>query len=379
MLADSICDAIQRGEISPGEKLPPVRDLAWNLGISPGAVARAYKLGVERGALEAVVGRGTFARTPDSAPVYAIDGLVADAPLGNIDLRGNEAVNVGQNVEIGQALARLLARHGGVPPITGYRQRADDWDATEALSGWLCTRSVPSVPERLLVTSGAQVGVVSVMSLLARGGGVVLTAPTAYPGVRDGAAAIGVRFEAVAADGQGMLPEALDRACTRNRPDAMQITATLQNPTLAIMDLPRRAALVDVARRHGVPIIEDDVYGPLIDHPLPSFAQLAPELSWYVTSLSKCVAAGLRAGLVLTPPGRTIPTFRSYQALSQQTPWLVKALAGELVSGGEAAIIRDRVAAETRRRGGRAAANKWPDGAVSHPPPSVAKLPQPEP
>lgn len=379
VLADTICNAVQRGEISPGEKLPPVRDLAWKLGISPGAVARAYKVGVERGALEAVVGRGTFARAADSAPVYAIDGLVAEAPSGNIDLRGNEAVNVGQNTEIGRALARLLARHDGVPPITGYRQRADDWDATEALSGWLSGRGFPSEPERLLVTSGAQVGVVSVMSLLARGGGVVLTAPTAYPGVRDGAAAIGVRFEPVAADAQGMLPDALDRACARSRPDAIQITATLQNPTLAIMDLARRQALAEVARRHGMPIIEDDVYGQLIDDPLPSFAEFAPELCWYVTSLSKCVAAGLRAGLVLTPPGRTIPTFRAYQALSQQTPWLVKALAGELVRGGEAAIIRDRVAAETRRRVALAVEILGPYGAVTHPAASFAYLPLPEP
>ena len=52
--------AIRQGEFQPGERLPPVRDLAWQLGVTPGTVARAYRLGVDEGLLSAVVGRGTF-------------------------------------------------------------------------------------------------------------------------------------------------------------------------------------------------------------------------------------------------------------------------------------------------------------------------------
>ncbi|MEM7239779.1 MAG: PLP-dependent aminotransferase family protein, partial [Pseudomonadota bacterium] len=306
LLADTICDAVNRGDIASGEKLPPVRELAYTLKISPGAVARAYKLGVERGALEAVVGRGTFARASGSAPVYALDALVAEAAKGNIDLRGNQAVDVGQDKELGAALTRLIVRYDGAPPLTGYRQREDDPDATEALAVWLRGKGLPADASRLLVTSGAQSAVVAVLSLLARGGGVVLTGRTAHPGIRDGAAAIGVRFEAVESDDQGLLPDALDAACSRSRPDAIGVTATLHNPTLAIMTEARRHAIADVARAHGVPIVEDDVYGQLLDTPPLTFAHIAPDLCWYVTSLSKCVAAGVRAGLMLTPPGRTI-------------------------------------------------------------------------
>ncbi|MEM9096931.1 MAG: PLP-dependent aminotransferase family protein [Pseudomonadota bacterium] len=379
VLADTICNAVARGDIQPGEKLPPVRDLAWSLKISPGAVARAYKLGVERGTLEAVVGRGTFARAPDSAPVYALDALIAEAPAGNIDLRGNQAVDVGQDVEIGAALSRLISRFNGAPPLTGYRQREDDPEATEALAGWLRSKGIPAEADRLLVTSGAQAGVVAILSLLARGGGVVLTTPTAHPGLRDGAAAIGVRFEAVESDEEGLCPDALDRACARNRPDAIEITATLHNPTLAVMSESRRRALVAIARRHGVPIVEDDVYGQLLDDPPPTFAHLAPDLCWYVSSLSKCVAAGVRAGLVLTPPGRTVPTFRAYQALAHQTPWLVKALAAELVTGGEANQVRQRVSAETRDRAELCQDILGPYGAKTHPAASFAYLPLPDP
>ncbi|MEM9371676.1 MAG: PLP-dependent aminotransferase family protein [Pseudomonadota bacterium] len=379
VLADTICDAVNRGDIAPGEKLPPVRDLAWTLKISAGAVARAYKLGVERGALEAVVGRGTFARASGSTPVYALDALIAEAPEGNIDLRGNQAVDVGQDKEIGLALARLIARYDGAPPLTGYRQREDDPDATEALAEWLRQNGLPAEASRLLVTSGAQSAVVAVLSLLARGGGVVVTTDTAHPGIRDGVAAIGVRFEAVASDEQGMLPDALDRACRKSRPDAIAITATLHNPTLAIMGEVRRCELAHIARQHGVPIVEDDVYGQLIDNPPPTFAHIAPDICWYITSLSKCVAAGVRAGLMLTPPGRTVPTFRAYQALAHQTPWLVKSLAAELVTGGEAALIRERVTRETGDRAVICAEILGPYGGVTHPAASFAYLPLPDP
>ncbi|MEM8790116.1 MAG: PLP-dependent aminotransferase family protein [Pseudomonadota bacterium] len=379
LLADTICDAIHRGDISPGEKLPPVRDLAWSLKISPGAVARAYKLGVERGVLEAVVGRGTFARASGSAPVYALDALIAEAPEGNIDLRGNQAVDVGQDREIGAALTRLIARYDGAPPLTGYRQREDDPEATEALAGWLRQKGVPAEADRLLVTSGAQAGVVAVLSLLARGGGRVLTQHTAHPGLRDGVSAIGVRFDPITSDEDGIVPDALDQACARNRPDAIEITATLHNPTLTIMGEQRRRDIAEIARRHGVPIVEDDVYGQLIDNPPPTFAEIAPDICWYVSSLSKCVAAGIRAGLLLTPPGRTVPTFRAYQALAHQTPWLVKALAAEVVAGGEADQIRSRVAAETRERAALCAEILGPYGARTHPAASFAYLPLPDP
>lgn len=374
-LADRICEAVSTGEIPAGQKLPPVRDLAWQLKMSPGAVARAYKLGVERGALEATVGRGTFARA-ETRLRFALDGLLDIAGPETIDLRGNQAVDVGQDAEIGRALQRLIDRHGGCPPLTGYRRREDDPEAIETLAGWLRDGGIPAEADRLLVTTGAQSGLFAAMSAISRGGeGVLLAPPTLYPGLRDGASALGIRIETVEVDDEGLIPEALDAACARVHPDAIQISATLQNPTLTIMGEARRRALTEIARRRDVAIIEDDVYGRLFEPALPSFAELAPERCWYITSLSKTVAAGVRGGLVLTPPGQTIPTLRFYQAFAQQTPWLVKALAAELVAGGEADAILARIRVETRDRAALAARLLAPYGARTHPAASFVYLP----
>ncbi|MEM9782750.1 MAG: PLP-dependent aminotransferase family protein [Pseudomonadota bacterium] len=380
-LADRLCEAISDGRLQPGAKLPTVRDLAWHLGIGPGAVARAYRLGIDRGLLEATVGRGTFVRAAgDQRPHYAIDHLLEPGEDGTVDLRGNQAVDVGQDVDIGQAITRLIEHHDGRPPLTGYRWRDQDPEAIETLAGWLRDRGEPAEAARLLVTSGAQAGLMACYASLSRGGsGVILSTPTLHPGLLDGAAALNIRMETVASDGEGFLPDALDAACTELHPDAIQVTSTLHNPTLAIMSETRRREIAAVAERHGVALVEDDVYGHLLDDRLPSFASLLPERTYYVSSMSKCVAAGIRTGLVLVPPGRTTATLRAYQALAHQTPWLVKGLAAELVASGTAERIRQRVRAEIAERVAFAASRLGPFGARTHPAASFIYLPLPEP
>jgi DNA-binding transcriptional MocR family regulator len=83
---------------------------------------------------------------------------------------------------------------------------------------------------------------------------------------------------------------------------AIFVVPNLQNPTVVTMSLARRAALVDIARRHHIAIIEDDVYGPLLRTRLPTIASLCPELTFHVASTSKILAPGLRIGYLHTPP-----------------------------------------------------------------------------
>ena len=60
IVADTIRKAVEGGALEVGAKLPPVRELAYRLGITPGTVARAYTILTDEGVLEAEVGRGTF-------------------------------------------------------------------------------------------------------------------------------------------------------------------------------------------------------------------------------------------------------------------------------------------------------------------------------
>ena len=107
-------------DLTPGDKLPPVRDLAWSLGITPGTVARAYTLLTDDGTLTAEVGRGTFVAQPDEkGPLYADVPLEVDsathnseAQTWNVNLFSPHLPSVGQATLI----RRLLAVVAQDPP-----------------------------------------------------------------------------------------------------------------------------------------------------------------------------------------------------------------------------------------------------------------------
>ncbi|MDY0883303.1 aminotransferase class I/II-fold pyridoxal phosphate-dependent enzyme [Dongia soli] len=79
------------------------------------------------------------------------------------------------------------------------------------------------------------------------------------------------------------------------------VVPSYQNPTAITLPLERRRALLAIAQRYNVLLIEDDVYCPFLDAPQQSFASMAPDLMVYVSGFSKFVAPGLRLGFVVAP------------------------------------------------------------------------------
>jgi DNA-binding transcriptional MocR family regulator len=106
-------------------------------------------------------------------------------------------------------------------------------------------------------------------------------------------------------DDEGLDAGAFAEACLRLAPRALYLNPTLLNPTTHTISQRRRAEIVDLARRFGVAIIEDDPYGFLpVDGPAP-FAALAPDITWHVAGLAKCLGAGLRIAYVVAPDVRS--------------------------------------------------------------------------
>jgi len=101
---------------------------------------------------------------------------------------------------------------------------------------------------------------------------------------------------------EGILPAAFESACRAGVRLAV-FSPTLHNPTTSTMGLARRLALVALARRWDVTIVEEDVYGLLREDAPPALAALAPERVLYLTGLSKTVAPGLRLGYLAFPRG----------------------------------------------------------------------------
>jgi DNA-binding transcriptional MocR family regulator len=176
-----------------------------------------------------------------------------------------------------------------------------EW-ARAAGAQWIAAPGFAPTPDNLVVTSGAQHGLYAVLSSLMGHEGVILSDQLTYYGLKALAPVFQFELVGIPSDDEGLLPDHLEEACKRMRVKAIFTVPNLQNPSVVTMSLARRAALVDIARRHHIAIIEDDVYGPLLRKRLPTIASLCPELTFHIASTSKILAPGLRIGYLLTPP-----------------------------------------------------------------------------
>jgi len=125
---------------------------------------------------------------------------------------------------------------------------------------------------------------------------------------------------------------------------------SLKNPTLAIMPTERRRAIIEVARKYNVWLIEDALYGELLTDQPPPIAALAPERTFHVGGLSKTVSAGTRSGWVSCPANFHSRVQVAHKMMTGGTPFLLAELASQLVLTGEADAIRAEVRRELEGR-----------------------------
>jgi DNA-binding transcriptional MocR family regulator len=130
----------------------------------------------------------------------------------------------------------------------------------------------------------------------------------------------------------------------------------------------RRAAVADIARFHGVPIIEDDAYGALIVQPPPVFAALAPDLTFHIAGLAKCLSPALRIAYIAAPSERDAARLAGIlRATATMASPLTAAIATRWIEDGTAEAVRDAIRKEARARS-ILAARLLPQTAVSaHP------------
>src|SRR5262245_42814509 len=276
-IADAIAEDIRNGKLAPSDRLPPQRKLARRLDIDYTTVARGYVEAQKRGLIESRVGQGTFVRasakrrhTPMARHPEIVD-LSMNLPPEPDDLELLDRMQDGLEA-VGRNLVSLLRYQG----FGGVQADKD------AASNWLSRRALVPQQDRLFIVPGAHAALLGILGLLARPGDVILSEDLTYPGRRAIAAQLGLTLVGLAMDGEGVDADAFEAACGRDAPKALYLNPTLLNPTTHTISARRRLAIANVARRFGVPIVEDDPYGVLLaDGPAP-FATVAPDLTWHV-------------------------------------------------------------------------------------------------
>jgi len=176
----------------------------------------------------------------------------------------------------------------------------------DAIRDYLGVRGVNVQSDQILVTIGCSGALATMMNtVLKRGDTVVCEAP-AYYGQLELLRAIGVKFRTVNTSvGQEPDPAKWEKALkAKPKPKLLVVTSTLSNPSGATLKEGWRPRMVEMCRKMGVPILEDDIYGDLLGRgrPKPLRAYDDGSTVLYVTSFSKTVAPGLRIGFAL--PGK---------------------------------------------------------------------------
>lgn len=355
-VADAIQSAIRSGDLTVGDRLPPVRELAWSLGITPGTVARAYTLLTDAGHAVAEVGRGTFVanrNTPRTRTAQSPVREYVSVPMqgGKISLASPQLPDLGQVALLRDAFARV----GETAPerLLHYPTRNAYKPLREAAVHWLRTIPLGHIHESdVVLVHGAQNGLSVILQALLQGPSpTMLVEELAYPGFRRSADLLRADIAGLPSDNKGILPDALEEIARRTGAQVLCTSPDVHNPTLVCTPPERRRAIADVCRSLDIQIIEDDCYRRT-DSDAPSYRILAPERTWHVASISKVLTPALRLGFAIAPSGRG-PELRQVaehgffgiaQPLAEVAEHILTAPETETI----VAAIRERMAAYVR-------------------------------
>lgn len=352
-LVRAIRDAILRGRLASGTRLPSSRDLASQCGVSRNTVLEAYAQLTAEGYLEGRVGSGTY--VSQSLPDTMLRVEPANRTTPRLSAQGERFAGRSTDPGTGRpgpfrvgvpALdrfpirlwSRLVSRlwRDSSTSILGYDEEAGFGPLREAIASHVsANRGVACDPSQVIVVSGSQQALDLTARILIEPDESIWIENPVYGGARRTFEASGARLLPVPVDHEGLrVPEII------MRPGAARIayvTPSHQYPIGSTLSLERRIHLLDWANRHDGWIIEDDYDSDFryTSRPLPSLQGMDRSgRVIYVGTFSKVLLPSIRIGYVIAPPS-LVPAYASARVLSGRgTSVVEQAALAELIERG---------------------------------------------
>jgi DNA-binding transcriptional MocR family regulator len=237
------------------------------------------------------------------------------------------------------AQLKELSEHSQLTDLMDYNVAGGSLTDHQAALHWLSSQGVLLKDKQVSLCSGAQHGLMVLINTLTEYGDCIAVENLCYPGIISLADQFGRKLIPLSMDDEGIIPNSLDNACKQYDIKLLIVVASHQNPTASIMSIKRRKAIAHIIKNNDIWMIDDDVYGFLTPN-LPAISSFAPDHSFYLSSLSKCIFPGLRVGFIVSPE-----SFKQrVEATIRNTIWMpvpiTLALASKLIFSGYALSIQ---------------------------------------
>ena len=313
-VARQVLDAAEQGTYKPSERLPSERELAEQLRVSRTTVTAAYTNLEQQGLIRRIQGKGAYlCALPACEEAFSWSGKISrfanalDEPVLELLARrcadqvphplsaGTPSLEIFPGEQYADAIRRVLET--SIPSALAVAPTEGQWALRTTLGSWL---GMP--PENIMITAGAQESIDLLARCLVEPGDFVIVDSPTYPGALQSFLSAGARLLSW---NVGWSMGQLEDLLLRFRPKLIFTMPTVHNPTGRVMTLKTRLALLDLAKRYRIPIVEDDVYGRTFfgSHPMPSSLYDLDKGSHviHLSTFSKMLAPGLRIGWLTAP------------------------------------------------------------------------------
>lgn len=345
--------AIEAGRLDTGAKLEPIRVLAKQLGVNRETVATAYRELEQLGLTEATVGRGTFVLGPAEATRASVGpASPGERPFEPVFSRASEAsrasavARVDYSAPAGAVRFERLIPDGGLYPHAAFRKALNaalvkggpslydygDPRGHEGLRRALVERmarsGIEADSDSVVITAGATQGFAIAARIFCDAGDAVVVESPTYPWAFATLAALGLRAAPVPLTPDGIDLDRLDAVLARRTARLIYTMPSFHNPTGTTSELAHRKRLLEIAGRHGVPILEDD-----FEKDLRVRGRGAPPLRAldrrgivsYLGTFSKTLFPAARVGWLFAPPAIASAAVLAKRTMDLTTSPLIQA------------------------------------------------------
>ncbi|WP_253701392.1 PLP-dependent aminotransferase family protein [Bacillus sp. FJAT-29814] len=284
---------ILNGFLAPNTKLPPQRELADYLDINLSTITRAFKICELKGLIYAVTGRGTFVTPNVKNAIFMAD---SDENKNFIEMGIIKPLDH-TNSFVAQAIKSIAAKDY-LESLLDYRHPLGMPYHRMAAKKWMGRFNMDVPIDNIAITSGGQNSFSLILMALFHPGDKIAVDLYTYPNFVELAKIMNIQLIPIEGDEQGMNPERLDGICTTTSLQGIYLSPSCNNPTAVSMNMKRRKEIAEVINKHGLILIEDDVYSFLAPDGFYPISHFVPERFVYILSVAKSLNSGVRVAFI---------------------------------------------------------------------------------